>query len=95
MEDSTDTNTNFKKRKVNTYLDMNDNITQQPTVQSEPTKKSEERFTSTLQNYEREKESSAKDHNAYTRSCVEFLDTLDFDDDELPEETLEYIDAFI
>ena len=42
-----------------------------------------------------EKESLTENEHVYARKCVEFLDILDFDDDELCEETLDYIDASI
>ena len=76
-----------KKRKVYTKIDMYDNI---------PTEKnSEGTFTYDSKKYEGEKESLHENETAYASKCVEFLDTLDFDDEELCEETLNYIDASI
>ena len=85
--------TNSKKRKFNTYLVMNDNNFQQSTVHCEDTEKSKERFKSSSDDSESEKESLLETKDFYARKCVEFLDTLDFDDVDVREETLDYIDA--
>ena len=74
---------------------MNDNIPKVTSVHYEGEKKSEGTFTSYSKNYESEKESLHEKETAYARKCVEFLDTLDFNEEGLCEETLNYIDASI
>ena len=41
------------------------------------------------------KESISESEMFYARECVEFLDNLNFDDDELCDDDMDYIDASI
>ena len=40
-----------------------------------------------------DKESFLENEFAYTRECVQFLDTLDFNDDDLSEDAFDYFDS--
>ena len=50
---------------------------------------------SEIENRDTEEESTSEKEIAYAKECVEFLDSFDFRNDDLCEETLDYKDATI
>ena len=64
-------------------------------VQSEAKKDCQSIFMSEIKNRDTEEESISEKEIAYAKECVEFLDSLDFRDNDVCEETLDYIDGTI
>ena len=84
-----------EEKKRNIFTATNNKISENTSVLIEGTEKPELTFMSSSKTSDIEKESLLENEDVYARKCVEFLDILDFDDDELCEETLDYIDASI
>ena len=84
-----------EETKFITYSDTNEELKEISAVQCEGKKNSKSVFIADSEICDTEKESSLETEIVYAKEGVQFLDVLGFDDDELCQYTLEYIDLSI
>ena len=95
MDDDKVPSKECKRRKINTFTDTKEIMSHKNSVQTEGKEKSKSRFMSDFKKSDSEKESLLEKESVYASQCVEFLDTIDFDDDKLCDATLHYIDSIM